>query len=736
MGQQPTSTLSGTVKRVRFTSDRFCAGILSNAQGEHSFRGTFAVEQESYLSLRGAWVDDPQWGRQFEVRSIVPSAGVALEGMVHFIARAHVPGIGKVKAGRIVAAFGDELPTLLETADPRLSKHLTADQIATLRGLFGDTVRPMILAWLTAIGCNGRQALQVWAIYGADTVARVEANPWLLAEDVDGIGFVTADRMGLALGCDPLSVARFRAAVVHVLKESTREGHTCIPGADLRGKVFGALYMAQAQDRILGEAITGLLADGVVVDADTPAGLFIGLTRYRDAEVHTVGTIREMGAESWGLDRCAEAAEVLAHLEATDGLALNPDQRAAVEAMFSRRALVVTGGAGTGKTFIVATVIKILDAMGLSYALCAPTGKAAKRIAQVTGHTASTVHRLLGFQGGRFMACADLPLRFDVVIVDEVSMVDVTLAHALVSALKRGAVLVLVGDYHQLPSVGPGNLLKDLIELDVCPVARLSQVVRQAGTLKRMAHAVNAGEFHGTANPDLGTDKSAWLVIEAGTDQEVADRVVRLAQKSAVDRGYDPLQDVQVLAPMRRGTSGVDGLNEALQRAWQGAKIHSKDKRGFCVGDKVVCVKNSYAIDVMNGEMGLVVRSDTDPSQLAVRFEGGTVTGKADAGEEWPDVVLAYAMTIHKAQGSEWPLVIVVVTAAHQYMHDRCLLYTAVTRAMRCVIVVGQRRVMDLCARKTRSLRRHTWTRLDTVATDCYSTGEGDPMSATSIERD
>ncbi|CAO3436177.1 SF1B family DNA helicase RecD2 [Azospirillum doebereinerae] len=552
-------------------------------------------------------------------------------------------------------------------------------------------------------------AVHIFKTCGADAIPLVTENPYRLARDIRGIGFKTADTIAERLGIPKDSMIRARAGVSYALLEAVSNGHCGLPEDDLLKLAEELLDIPQPT---LVEAILLEVKEGCVV-ADTVRErrcIFLMHLWHAEREIADRLTVLAEGEPSWGL---MDSGKAIPWVEETLGIALAASQREAVAKALLSKVLVVTGGPGVGKTTIVRSILKILAAKGVMVALCAPTGRAAKRLSETTGLEAKTVHRLLetdpancGFKRG-----AEAPLDCDLLVVDETSMVDVPLMAALLRALPRQAALLLVGDVDQLPSVGAGQVLADIIGSGAVPVARLTEIFRQAAEswIVTNAHRVNAGRM-----PDLEVPKDGetdFYFVAADDPETGARKVVEIVRDRIPRRfGLDAVRDVQVLAPMQRGLLGARGLNLALQEALNGDGLKpSIEKFGWTyrVGDKVMQTENDYEKEVYNGDIGTIVGLDAEEGELTIDFDGRLISypfGELD------QVTLAYATTIHKSQGSEYPAVVIPVAMTHYMMLRRNLIYTGITRGKRLVVLVGQKRALALAVRTSDEGRR--WSKL------------------------
>ena len=557
--------------------------------------------------------------------------------------------------------------------------------------------------------------MRIFKTYGADAIRLISENPYRLARDIRGIGFKSADQIAQKLGIEKTAMIRARAGIAYALTEAMDEGHCGLPRDEL-------LTMAAALLEVPGEIIeTALeleLGDGEVI-ADTveerPCIFLAGLHR---AERAIAGRLRTLatGSLPWP---AIDAEKAIPWVETKAAITLAESQREAVRLALQSKLLVITGGPGVGKTTLVNSILKILTVKGVRIALAAPTGRAAKRLSESTGLEAKTIHRLLEADPvhGGFRRREDNTLECDLLVVDETSMIDVPLMHALLKAVPDQSALILVGDVDQLPSVGPGQVLADIIASGVVPVVRLTEVFRQAAESRIIvnAHRINQGLM-----PEWVQDPASdFHFIECVDPEDGVAKILQIVRERIPARyGLDPIRDIQVLCPMNRGGLGARSLNIDLQKALNPPGELRVERFGstFAVGDKAMQVENDYDREVYNGDLGVIRSIDPEASEIVIEFDGRPVTygfGELD------EIVLAYATTIHKSQGSEYPAVVIPLTTQHYPMLQRNLLYTAVTRGKRLVVIVGQRKAMAIAVKGRQTRRR--WSKMKEWLDRCPS---------------
>lgn len=656
------------------------------------------------VELEGQWGSHPTYGRQFQISAAAVRAPDNIEGIRRYLSSGIVPGVGPVTAQKMVETFGTETLDVLRYAPGRLAQingisPKKAKEIA--QGFAAHYEMQASMVFLQSIGVTAGYAARIYKAYGAATEQKVRANPYAMVDDVEGIGFRSADRIAQSMGMEPDSPARARAALKHVLREAAAQnGHTCLPQETLLRETRRLL----GEEARVEDALGRLVIEGGINLERMGDVIFAWLPLYRHAERDVAQRLCLLAGQPpqqpW-----PDARPIVEQISRQKHIQLSDEQTEAVLAALHNSVAVVTGGPGTGKTTIINCIIGLMEAAGWEVALAAPTGRAAKRMAETTGHEAKTLHRLLeysvmGDAPGGFKRNEDNPIEADVVIVDEMSMVDLLLMQQTLKAVEPGSRLVLVGDADQLPSVGPGNVLKDIIASGVPKVVRLTHIYRQAeeSLIITNAHRVNTGQ-----PPILNRTDSDFFFERKGSAEEALESTVALVTRRLVKyKGYNRLRDIQVLVPMKKGDLGVYALNLRLQRELNPPSAQKPEiKRGEMVlrqGDKVMQIKNNYSLawrmgleegeGVFNGDMGFICRIDAPGRMLSVELDDGRV---ADYDfTQLDELQLAYAVSIHKSQGSEFPAVVLPLISGPPMLMTRNLLYTAITRARQMVVICGR----------------------------------------------
>ena len=714
-GLEVLEVLAGSVERVTFHGEEsgFCV-LRIKARGHRELVTVVghaaAVSAGEWITASGEWINDRTYGPQFRSRFLKASAPTSTEGIERYLGSGMIRGIGPVYAKKLVRAFGERVFDVIEAEPGRLREvdgigPVRAERITTAWAE-QKAVRE-IMMFLHGHGVGTSRAVRIFKTYGADAVQVMSENPYRLARDIRGIGFKTADAIAMRIGIGKTAMIRIRAGVAHALTEAMDDGHCGLPSEELLPL---AAALLDAPQELVRTAIGEELAEGSVVAdrvGDTPCIFLAGLY---GAERGIAGRLGRIAAGTLPWPRI-DADKALPWTEQRTGLTLASSQSTAIRLALSSKVLVITGGPGVGKTTIVNAILRILAAKGATLLLCAPTGRAARRMTETSGFEARTIHRLLEVdpRSGGFRRDADNPVDCDLLVVDEASMVDVLLMHALLKAVPDHAGLLIVGDIDQLPSVGPGQVLADVIASTAVPVVRLTEVFRQAAMSRIIvnAHRINQGGVPDLARPEAISD---FYFVPADDPETAVPRILDLVRTRIPRRfGLDPIRDIQVLCPMNRGGVGARSLNIELQAALNPAGERTVERFGwtFAPGDKVMQMENDYDKEVYNGDIGRIDDVDPELGEITARFDGRAVTygfGELDA------LAPAYATTIHKSQGSEYPAVVIPLMTQHYMMLQRNLLYTGVTRGKRLVVLVGQRKAIAIAVKAASGRRR--WSKL------------------------
>jgi exodeoxyribonuclease V alpha subunit len=705
--------ITGSIERVTFhNAENGFVVLRADVAGRRGLvtvvgRTARAVAGEAF-EAEGAWQEDPEHGLQFkagELRTMPPHTPAAIE---KYLASGLVKGIGPHYAHKIVKVFGPRTLQVIDESPAFLNevKGLGPRRIERIRESWAQqrAVRN-IMVFLQSHGIGTARALRIYKTYGERAVDTVREDPYRLATDIWGIGFQTADELAQRLGLDPQSVQRARAALRFVLQQASGEGHVALPEEAVVERAGGLTGISPA---VLTGAAAELVANGELVREDTATPeRWLYLRPLYHAESGCARRLTALLAGAHPLADASADAEVQL-VEKRMGIAFAARQREAIAQALGQKVLVLTGGPGTGKTTIIRGILDIFAARDLRCALAAPTGRAARRLSEAAGRPAKTIHRLLEFDAHGPRRGQESPLEVDFLVVDEASMMDVVLADQLLRALPASACLLLVGDTDQLPSVGPGALLADIIASRRVPVVRLTEIFRQAqdSGIVRAAYAVHAGELPESASAASPGD---FYFIEADAPAAIVERIITMLRDRIPARfGLDPLRDVQVLTPMNRFDLGARALNAKLQEVFNPPQEGPEAVRfgwTFRIGDKVLQTANNYQKDVFNGDIGRITRIDDAEHEVHVDFDGRSVAYDFD---ELDELALAYALTVHKSQGAEYPAVIVPLHAQQYRLLQRNLLYTAITRGKRLVVVVGTRKALQLAVSRGETALRYT----------------------------
>ncbi|WP_278547014.1 ATP-dependent RecD-like DNA helicase [Megamonas funiformis] len=662
------------------------------------------------LEIEGEWVKHPKFGQQFKATTYKTVAPTEISGIEKFLASGAINGIGPAMAKKIVAEFGEKTLEVIAKSPNELLKipgigKKTAEKIST--SYLEQSELTEIMVWLENHGISNTYAGKIFAKYGSFAIDIMEKDIYRLFQDIEGIGFLTADKLAFNLGIQREDKRRIISGIDYALMQLCNNGHCCIPEMALVDKTAKILQVNnQIIFTILKERIDNGSLNTEVVGGETliyPPYLY-----YAEKKVATRLLQLQQATEPLSEDNLSLFIKVW---EKDNQIQLAQKQKEAIKACLHHGVLVLTGGPGTGKTTVIKGILSILKAQGLKIRLAAPTGRAAKRLSETTGQKALTIHRLLeannlaqddNLQLG-FSKDIDDQLDADVIILDEVSMVDIVLMHHFLNAVPDGCRIILVGDTDQLPAVGPGSVLKDIIRSQKIPAIRLDEIFRQAQTsmIIQNAHIINAGRL-----PDLRKQYSDFVFYELNDDTSITQKILDLCTKDLPHEGFDVLKDVQILSPMHRFLCGVENLNLMLQEQLNPKKNQDELKyssQTFRVGDKVMHIRNNYQKNVFNGDIGFI--QDINNEKLTVDYFDHIVTYEKN---ELNELTLAYASSVHKSQGSEYKVVIIPLSTSHYIMLQRNLLYTAITRAKQKVIIIGSKKALMTAIQSNRTQKRYT----------------------------
>ena len=668
------------------------------------------------MRLNGEWANHPKFGEQFKVVFYQCSVPATVKGIEKYLGSGLIKGIGPVMAKRIVAAFGESTLSVIEENSERLIEVPGIGQARV--GMIAKAWQEQkeiraVMLFLQSHGVSSTYAAKIYKHYGNNSIAVVQDNPYRLAHDIFGIGFLTADRIAEKMGFDKESAERAQAGLIYALHEFSDEGHVFVPQDQLLLKTRELLDVDLG---ILKNALPVLEADRRIVTETLPCGGVqpdeyslnaVYLAKFHFSEIQAASRIKAL----LNTPRAIRQIDVPKALEWVQGklsIALAAKQSEAVRSAVTNKVSVITGGPGTGKTTIIKAILRICAPLTKRILLAAPTGRAAKRMAETTGFEAKTIHRLLEYSmaHGGFQKNEDSPLNADLLIIDEASMLDLILMHHLLKAVPLGATLILVGDVDQLPSVGAGSVLKDIIASGVVPVVTLNEIFRQAESSSIIvnAHKIIKGEMPSLV-PKQNDD---FYFFRAEEPDDAHARVVDVVKKRIPHRfGFRALEDIQVLTPMNRGAVGAARLNEALQDALNpnGFEL-TRGGRKYRAGDKVMQIRNNYDKEVYNGDIGVITVIDPEAQSIGVSVDGREVIYDYS---ELDELVLAYAVSIHKSQGSEYPVVVIPVMTQHYVMLQRNLLYTGVTRGKKLVVLVGTGKAVAIAVKNNKIAKRNSW---------------------------
>jgi exodeoxyribonuclease V alpha subunit len=719
--QDPRVELEGHIEAITYTNEEtgytVIKMIISGFRDPVTVVGNIiAPNPGEILSVKGSWANHPKFGRQFKAESYRIKSPASIDGIRKYLGSGLIKGIGPVMAARIVTAFGDKTLDIIDARIERLEEigGIGPKRVEMIREAWSDqkNIRDVMI-FLHAHGVGSGFAAKIFKQYGHNSIAVVTGNPYRLASDIFGIGFTTADKIAEKLGFEKNAPARVRAGILYVLNQLGEEGHVYYPYDLLIEKTVEIL---EVEKGTVVEALDIVATEKKIVMEDLPVqpeGLAYGkavyLARFYAAETAVANNLSRILSEYKGVPKI-DKEKVLQWLQGRISIRLAARQIDAVQKAASEKVVIITGGPGTGKTTIINAAIKIHRELNAKILLAAPTGRASKRMSEATGFPARTIHRLLEFspQLGGFQRNEANPLEVDVLIIDEVSMIDIILMQSLLRAVPDNATLILVGDVNQLPSIGAGNVLKDIISSGVAPVVELNEIFRQSAASRIIinAHRINNGLM-----PELKQEKGVledfYFIEQEDPDQAL--KIITELVSSRIPKRFclDSVNDIQVLAPMHKGVVGTENLNKTLQEALNTSRTAiSRGDRIFKLHDKVIQTRNNYDKEVFNGDIGRISGVNPEDQTITVDFDG--LQAEYDYSE-LDEIRPAYAISVHKSQGSEYQAVVLPLLTQHYVMLQRNLIYTAVTRGKRLVVIVGSKKALAIGIGNNRIMKRYAF---------------------------
>jgi len=690
-----------TIARMKVPGNRELVTVVGNL---------LSVTPGEILRLKGEWKNHPKYGEQFLIQSFESIIPATVKGIEKYLGSGLIKGIGPVMAKRLVDKFGTETLNIIENDNERLRlvDGIGTKRIAMIQQAWDEQkdIRNVMI-FLQEHGVSPSYAVKIFKQYGPNSIKIVQENPYQLATDIFGIGFIIADRIAQKLGLPRDAPARIEAGILYTLDKFAENGHVYAPDSLLITKCQSIL---EVEEEDVKKALLNLaIHDALIIEDGEENDRAVYLTPFHVAEIGIVGMLKSLiefpkTLPFFGMEKTRQI------VSRELGITLEENQLQAVQAALEKKVLVVTGGPGTGKTTIINAIIHMYQKMGQSVLLAAPTGRAAKRMTETTGHEAKTLHRLLEYspREGQFKKNGENPLNADVLIIDETSMIDTILMYHFLKAVPSAATLIVVGDVDQLPSVGAGNLLRDIIESGVIPTVRLIKIFRQAqdSLIILNAHRINHGDF-----PILDYTPGCpqdFYFFPCEEPEKALETILDLCcHRIPRAFGFHPLENIQVLSPMHRGLVGSTNLNLELQKALNSSASVEINRGGniYRMGDKVMQIRNNYDKDTYNGDIGRIVKIDREIQEVTIDFDGKEVNYEFS---ELDEIALSYAISVHKSQGSEYSAIIIPILTQHYMMLQRNLLYTAITRGKKLVVLVGSKKAIAIAVRNNQPLKKYT----------------------------
>lgn len=708
-------TFKGHIERIRFRNEEngYTVALFNVENNKYPITivGTLhSLNVGETLQVSGEWTNHPKYGRQLMLSSYETITPITLEGILKYLGSGMIKGIGPVYSKKIVDKFGLSSLDIIEKEPHKLAEidGFGEKRIETVKKAWEEQKGIKdIMVFLQGYGITPAYAVKIYRQYNNNAIKIVSENPYRLAHDIFGIGFKIADKIAQNVGIPKNSLTRAKAGIMYVLEELSEQGHVYYPYDLLIEESNKILEIDQI---IIQNAIEHLLSEKELVMESISANIFentkaVYLPRFYTAETEISEKLNRLLKYPKTI-KLANIETALKNIQNSINITLSEEQIRAIQNSVENKVLIITGGPGVGKSTITKAIVALYKNIGHNVLIAAPTGRAAKRITETSGYEAKTIHRLLEYspQEGKFKRNETNPLESDVVILDEASMIPVMLMYHLLKALPEKTTLILIGDVDQLPAVGAGNVLKDLINSGVIPTVKLTKIFRQAETSNIItnAHIVNAGKM-----PAIHKNSSDFLFIEKESPEHILSEIIRLVSEEIPRKyGFDPLHDIQVLTPMHKGIIGAGNLNIELQKSLN--KEKTAITRGFKtlkIKDKVMQIKNNYDKDIFNGDIGFISEIDEENQEITVNFDSRPIKYEFTDIDE---LTLAYACSIHKSQGSEFPAVVIPITTNHYIMLQRNLLYTGITRSKKLVVIVGTKKALAIAVKNNRPVNRYT----------------------------